>query len=55
MELTPFVVDAPQADLDHLRERLAKTRWPDEVDGVGIHVIHQRGRRTAETPPTPST
>ena len=35
MELTPFVVDVPQADLDHLRERLAGTRWPDEVDSAG--------------------
>jgi len=94
MELTPFVVDVPQADLDHLRERLAGTRWPDEVDsagwdygaslaymrdlveywrrdfdwraaeramnavrhfrarvdGVGIHVIHQRGRGPAPLP-----
>jgi hypothetical protein len=35
MELTPFVVDVAQASLDDLRERLARTRWPDEVDGAG--------------------
>ncbi|MCW3493876.1 epoxide hydrolase family protein [Microbacterium sp. SSM24] len=26
--LTPFRIDIPQADLDDLRERLARTRWP---------------------------
>ena len=35
MELTPFAVDVAQASLDDLRERLARTRWPDEVDGAG--------------------
>jgi pimeloyl-ACP methyl ester carboxylesterase len=94
MELTPFVVDVAQASLDDLRERLARTRWPDEVDGagwdygaslpymrelveywrttfdwraaeramnavphfrarvdgVGIHLIHQRGRGPAPMP-----
>ena len=35
MEITPFVVSVPQASLDDLRERLARTRWPDEVDGAG--------------------
>jgi len=94
MELTPFVVDVAQASLDDLRERLARTRWPDEVDGagwdygaslaymrelveywrtgfdwraaslamntvphfraridgVGLHVIHRRGRGSAPMP-----
>jgi len=31
----PFRVDIAQADLDDLRDRLAKTRWPDELPGVG--------------------
>ena len=31
----PFRVDVPQADLDDLRDRLARTRWPDELPGVG--------------------
>ncbi|MFF3247224.1 epoxide hydrolase family protein [Streptomyces sp. NPDC002870] len=31
----PFRVDIPQGDLDDLRERLARTRWPDELPGVG--------------------
>jgi epoxide hydrolase len=34
-EIRPFRVDIPQADLDDLRERLARTRWPDELPGVG--------------------
>ena len=94
MNLTSFVVDVAQASLDDLRARLARTRWPDEVDGagwdygaslaymrelveywrtefdwraaeramntvphfrvevdgIGIHVIHQRGRGPAPMP-----
>ncbi|MGW7549991.1 epoxide hydrolase family protein [Streptomyces rimosus] len=33
--IRPFRIDIPQADLDDLRERLARTRWPDELSGVG--------------------
>jgi pimeloyl-ACP methyl ester carboxylesterase len=35
MEITPFTVAIPQADLDDLRDRLARTRWPAELPGVG--------------------
>lgn len=35
MTITPFVVDVPQVTLDDLRERLARTRWPDEVEDAG--------------------
>lgn len=35
MSVTPFRIDIPQADLDDLRGRLARTRWPDAVDGAG--------------------
>ncbi|MEV0404833.1 epoxide hydrolase family protein [Actinoallomurus sp. NPDC050550] len=35
MEINPFKIDIPQADLDDLRDRLARTRWPDELPGVG--------------------
>jgi pimeloyl-ACP methyl ester carboxylesterase len=31
----PFRIDVPQADLDDLRDRLARTRWPEEIPGVG--------------------
>ncbi|MFF3564791.1 epoxide hydrolase family protein [Streptomyces sp. NPDC002574] len=31
----PFRVDIPQGDLDDLHERLDRTRWPDELPGVG--------------------
>ena len=34
-EVTPFRIDIPQADLDDLRDRLARTRWPDQLPGVG--------------------
>ncbi|MER6989236.1 epoxide hydrolase family protein [Saccharopolyspora hirsuta] len=35
MAITPFRLDVPQRDLDDLRERLARTRWADEVPGPG--------------------
>ncbi|MEU8242609.1 epoxide hydrolase family protein [Actinoplanes missouriensis] len=31
----PFRVDIPQSQLDDLKARLANTRWPDELPGVG--------------------
>src|ERR1700676_4618098 len=31
----PFRIEVPQADLDDLRDRLARTRWPEEIPGVG--------------------
>ncbi|MFG2088715.1 epoxide hydrolase family protein [Spirillospora sp. NPDC048824] len=34
-EITPFRLDVPQADLDDLAERLDRTRWPDELPGIG--------------------
>jgi epoxide hydrolase len=33
--ITPFRVEIPQADLDDLRGRLDRVRWPDELPGVG--------------------
>ena len=33
--LRPFRVEVPQADLDDLRERLDRVRWPDELPSVG--------------------
>ncbi|GAC1353786.1 MAG: epoxide hydrolase [Ktedonobacteraceae bacterium] len=94
MSIQPFKVDIPQATLDDLRERLGRTRWPDEiegadwdygtnlgylkeltnywqhtfdwrkqeamfnrfahfraeVDGLGIHFIHERGKGPNPTP-----
>lgn len=34
-ELVPFRIAVPQRDLDDLRERLARTRWPDEALDAG--------------------
>ncbi|SFJ92407.1 Pimeloyl-ACP methyl ester carboxylesterase [Streptosporangium canum] len=34
-KITPFRIDIPQADLDDLRDRLDRTRWPDELPGTG--------------------
>ncbi|MFF9978912.1 epoxide hydrolase family protein [Streptomyces erythrochromogenes] len=33
--IRPFLIDIPQAHLDDLCSRLAATRWPDELPGVG--------------------
>ena len=35
MNIQPFKVNIPQATLDDLHERLARTRWPDEVEEAG--------------------
>ena len=35
MNIQPFTVQIPQADLEDLQERLKRTRWPDELPGVG--------------------
>jgi pimeloyl-ACP methyl ester carboxylesterase len=94
MDIRPFKVEIPEATLGELRERLAHTRWPDEitdshwdygsnlayvrelveywrtefdwrareeainsfshfradVDGLGIHFIHERGKGPAPLP-----
>jgi pimeloyl-ACP methyl ester carboxylesterase len=33
--IRPFRIDIPQTDLDDLRDRLARARWPEEMPGVG--------------------
>ena len=34
-DITPFRIEIPQADLDDLRDRVARTRWPGELPGAG--------------------
>jgi len=34
-DIRPYRIDIAQEDLDDLRDRLARTRWPDEVTGAG--------------------
>jgi hypothetical protein len=34
MNLQPYTINVPQTELDDLRRRLARTRWPDEVSGA---------------------
>jgi epoxide hydrolase len=34
-EIRPFRIDIPQADLDDLRDRLVRTRWPSQLPGGG--------------------
>jgi pimeloyl-ACP methyl ester carboxylesterase len=40
--VSPFRIDVPQADVDDLRERLARTRWPAAPDLDGNRGIPQR-------------
>jgi pimeloyl-ACP methyl ester carboxylesterase len=35
VEIEPFAVHIPDEDLDDLRERLRRSRWPDQVEGSG--------------------
>ena len=35
MPVTPFKIDVPDDILQDLNERLARTRWPDEIPGSG--------------------
>ena len=35
MTIQPFTINIPQATLDDLHDRLVRTRWPDELPGVG--------------------
>ena len=35
MRVEPFTIAIPEAALSDLRDRLARTRWPDEVEGAG--------------------
>ncbi|KQY38364.1 hydrolase [Nocardia sp. Root136] len=41
--LTPFRIDIPQADVDDLRDRLARTRWPIPVPGRDDRSDFSRG------------
>jgi pimeloyl-ACP methyl ester carboxylesterase len=34
-QIRPFHLAVPQADLDDLNDRLDRTRWPDQLQGVG--------------------
>ena len=35
MSIQAFKIHVAQSVLDELRERLGRTRWPDEVEGAG--------------------
>ena len=39
----PFVIDVPEPELDDLRDRLGRTRWPDQLDGAGWDLGTERG------------
>lgn len=35
MTTGPFTIEIPQPTLDDLRDRLHRTRWPDEAENAG--------------------
>ena len=35
MKAVPFEIKVPQFTLDDLKDRLARTRWPDEIEDSG--------------------
>ena len=41
--MQPFRVDVPRSDLDDLADRLARTRWPEQLPGVGWDHGVERG------------
>jgi pimeloyl-ACP methyl ester carboxylesterase len=34
-DIRPFRIDVPDTDLEDLKDRLGRTRWPDQLPGVG--------------------
>src|SRR5215207_10953332 len=42
MTIKPFKIDIPQADLDDLGQRLARTRWIDELPAVAWAELMKR-------------
>ncbi len=42
-DLTPFVIDIPQVDIDVLHDRLGRTRWPHPVPGRDDRTDFSRG------------
>ena len=42
-DIQPFRIDIPQADLDDLQDRLARTRWAEELPGETFRATEQTG------------
>jgi epoxide hydrolase len=42
-DITPFRIEIPQSDLDDLQERLARTRWAEELPGETFRAAVQTG------------
>ena len=42
-DIQPFRIDIPQADLDDLQDRLARTRWAEELPGETFRASEQTG------------
>ena len=48
-DVTPFRIDIPEADLEDLRHRLRRTRWPEAATvGIFPKEIFRPSRRWAE-------
>src|SRR5438105_3827936 len=50
LDLTSFQIAIPPADLDDLKARLARSRWPDEIEGsawtYGVDLTWAKGMAT---------
>lgn len=42
VRIDPFTMFVPDTELDDLRERIARTRWPEVVNGVSAHQAPSR-------------
>jgi epoxide hydrolase len=45
MRVESFTINIAQTTLDDVRERLARTRWPDEVEGAGSYKYRFFGKK----------
>ncbi len=58
--VVPFRIDVPEADIEDLRDRLRRTRWPEAetvmiqfrttIDGLDIHFVHARSSHEGAVP-----
>src|SRR5512134_1730153 len=47
LDISPFTIDIPQAALDDLRERLARTRFPEQIPDAGWDYVTELGYERA--------
>ena len=55
LTIEPFTIDIPEADLVDLRERLARTRFPQQIARRGLGLRHRARLPRASSSPTGAT